>query len=276
MVTFLKSQLNDQIKGSLFFSQVRKARRQQIEQSKLDYKWGEPDYKIYPSALSFTMCPKEYILGLEKFNGIDNLDAIYRVRRGSAVHEELQRDILSSDKLYSRVDLEKAMPQGMVNKMQPMWPEVPFWDEESGISGRLDCLMDWKGPIPVEIKTTSVPIDQWEKACEHRLPMPYHRCQGAVYCYMLNKLGYVREPITRFVLAYINLMAPPGEQKAEKEYIIEYTQDLHEMVDGLVKELIIQRNSYLSQVHGFGGEVPCTYSLCKKKHEFEGELSFEV
>lgn len=219
------------------------------------------------------MCPKEFIQGLEQFNGIEDLDAIYRVRRGSSVHEELQTDIARSGKLWDRKILTDTMVKArsslvgdpILVKLQDLWPEVPFWDEESGISGRLDCLMDWQGPVPVEIKTTSIPPDRWEQDIEKRLPLPNHICQGAIYSYMLPMLGYT-PPIKRFVLAYLNLLMPPGDQRGEKEYIIEFTPELKDKVEQLRAEIILQRKAYVA------GEItPCTYNLCKKHKESNNE-----
>jgi hypothetical protein len=255
MVSFLKALASDQAKGSVFFSQVRRVRRIEIEESRRAYRWGAPDFKLYPSSLSFNMCPKAYIESLPEFNGIEDLTAIYRVKRGSAVHTELQDSFLKADKVFPRSKLH--VPERSLKKLEENWPEVPFHDLDSGISGRVDGLMDWKGPVPVEIKTTSISPDKWEKHTETNLPLPYHLCQGAVYCYELNLLHYTEEPITRFILAYINLMMSPGDAKAEKEYVIDY-EPLRERTTLLISHLTQVRNAFIK-----GEEIECAYPECK-------------
>jgi hypothetical protein len=126
--TFLKSQIRDSVKQSIFFSEIRRVRFQQIQLSRESYRWGKPDYKLYPSALSYDMCPVRYLLSLENWNGIANLDAIYRVRAGSAKHEELQRDFLTSGKAYP-IQLDNVTNPRILTKIKDNPVEVPFHGE---------------------------------------------------------------------------------------------------------------------------------------------------
>lgn len=253
---FLKSQVTDQIKGSIFFSQIRKARLAEIEKKRSEYEWGAPLYKIYPSGLKFTMCPVEFVRGLEKFSGIEDIGSQYKVKRGSAVHAELQEDMLTMPGLFAKERLHLPDDEQRA-KLDLMWPEVPFWDKASGISGRLDGLLDYNGPVPLEIKSTSVDPKKWEEHIEKNLPNSQHICQGAVYCYELSHLGYVDRPITRFVLAYINLLYMPGTQLAEKEFVIEYNQELAERTKLLIDHLTLARQAYI-----IGEQINCDYPGC--------------
>jgi len=257
-MSFLKSQAKDQTKGSIFFSQIRSVRRSEIIDKEAEYSWGPPLYKIYPSSLSFTMCPVEHLKSLSEFNGIKDLGAIYKTRRGTSVHGELQSDLLKSSKLYPKEKLEAKFEGDQLEKFLANWPEIPFRCQKSGLSGRLDGLLYYGSPIPLEIKTTSVPIDRWLTHVETKLPDSKHICQGAIYCEMLNSLGIVEEPITKYCLAYLNLMYAPGEEKAEQEYIIDYTDELKLKTQLLIEHISIARNAYIS-----GEEIECTYPLCK-------------
>lgn len=265
-MSFIKSQIKDQIKGNIFFPLVRKSRRQEIEKKKTEYKWGAPDFKLYPSSLTFTMCPIKHLRALEKFSGIEDIDAIYRVKRGSAVHEELQRDLVAHD-TKALYPLNVQVSLEMAKKLLDGFPEVAFYDPDSGISGRLDGLLSLAGePIPLEIKTTSVSQDRWPDYTEKMLPSSQHLCQGSIYCYQMNKLGYVKTPVKRFVLAYLNLLYQPGDLKAEKEYIINYDGELEDKTTLLIRHLAIARKAYMAGDKDFECEYPLCFS-CKKERK---------
>jgi hypothetical protein len=200
------------------------------------------------------MCPVNHIKGLEKWSGIDDVTAIYRVKRGSAVHKELQQDLLQSKSLYD--------PPGNISdpriksKLTNNWPEVPFHDFDSRLSGSVDCVLNFRGqPLPGEIKTTNIDPERWEQH-QKTLPMPNHLCQASIYCYELLKLNYYPgKEIKNFLLIYLNLLYPPGDQKAEKEYLLEYDAP---KTEHLVQELTKNMNQYIS-----GEEMICQYQLCK-------------
>lgn len=257
-MSFLKTQAKDQIKGSIFFSQIRAVRRMEMFEKESTYSWGEPHYKIYPSSLSYGICPIDHIKSLKDFNGIKDLGAIYKTKRGSSVHTELQDDLVRSSKLYSKEKLQERFFGEQLEKFLENWPEIPFRCQKSGISGRLDGLLMYDSPIPLEIKTTSVPIDRWLNHVETKLPDPKHICQGAIYCEMLNSLGIVDEPISKFCLAYLNLLYPPGDDRAEQEYIINYDLPLKEKTKSLIEHITMARDAYIAQE-----SIECSYPYCK-------------
>lgn len=264
---FLKKQIKSQKRGNVFFTNIRKTRRREIEKRKSEYEWGFPDYKIYPSALCLGMCPKDYILSLENWNGIGNLDAIYRVKRGSAVHKEFQKDFLLSDRIYAPP--KNIFDERILKKLDKEWPEVPFHCKETGVSGSIDAVINWDGPVPVEIKTTSIEPSRWNQHVEKNLPYMSHITQIGSYIWYLNRLGYYREPVTRGILAYNNLLFSPGIDKAELEFVIDesyipkgYTESLNDLVEDLILNGVSKcRMQYIQTGRD---SVECTYSKCKK------------
>ncbi len=262
---FLKSQLISQEKKSIFFPEIRKVRRKEIETRKGTHSWGAPDFKIYPSGLSFGMCPARYVESLAKWSGIEDMGAIYRVKRGSAVHGELQSDFLLSEKIYAKPN--NITNKRILDKLESNWPEVPFHDtEETGISGSADSVINWQGPVPVEIKSTSIDPKKWKKHREENLPSLQHVCQIGIYMWMFNRLNYYPERVTRGILAYLNLMFEPGNLESEHEFVVEldkpvkgYVETLNELVEDLVLNGIVPCRAQLMA----GEEVKCTYSKCK-------------
>lgn len=241
-----------------------------IEVSKQEYEWGEPDYKIYPSGFTsktFELCPAEHIVSLENWGGIAQLAGVYKVRRGSAVHEEYQNELLESDKLYPKP--ENIADERMKQKLEDKWPEVPFHDHETGISGSVDLVMTWKkAPCLIEIKSTSIDPTRWEEYKSKSLPSEHHLIQFGIYYWELLKLGYYAE-IPRGVLVYNNLLFPPGDEKGELELLIPPDYELKKypgikLID-LAEDLILNlqdcRNQYIQ--NGKDGVV-CHYGRCRK------------
>ena len=258
---FLKSSARSQKQGSVFFTEILRVRRRQVENKKKDYVWEE--YKWYPSGLVIGMCPKAYLLKQQTFNGIEDLDAIYRVRRGSAVHWEFQQDILESPRLYPKP--QKRLSPRMEAKLQDNWPEVPF--HELDVSGSADCVIDWQGPCPVEIKSTSKDPKKWEEE-KTKLPSLQHLTQVGIYRWMFNYAGYYPEPCEKAVLAYQNLLFDVIDPKGRVEYIIDKDYRPHgyaETLDELVEELILKGLVPTMDSYRQSGEdgVLCHYPRCR-------------
>ncbi len=259
---------------NLFFDEIRTSRLLKIEKKRRDYLWGPPEYRLHPSEFKYTMCPVEYVQGKVKFNGISKLEGVYWANRGSSVHTEYQADLLRSPKLHPIVPRDRS-------------GELSFFDPESGISGRLDGLFLLDGeaiPLEIKVKATEKSLkkrgtklkeyiaklqeldpeaETWPvetSGWEEFTPDKQHICQGAIYCWALTKLGMVKEPITKFILAYIHAMYDPiHSPEAEKQFVIQYDAELQEKTTILVDHLSAARQSYIA-----GGEMVCTYSMCWK------------
>lgn len=243
---------------SPIFTELTSIRLKDIEKRKENYYWGAPDYKIYPSQLIFGICPITYLKTKEQYSGISDVLGAFRTRRGSAIHEEIQNDLQHSKYLYPKSKLN------LTKKDLEVWPEVPFWDKKSGISGRLDILWDLDGPVPIELKTTS----KIEKAWNELKPDSSHRCQASVYCEELMQMGIVKEPIKQFMLVYVNSMMRPEDPAAYKEFFIEYDEKLQTKTKILIEHLTLARQDYINKK-----DLVCKYPGCvrhrKKKESIE-------
>ena len=237
-------------KSSPIFTELTRLRLKDIERKKAAYTWGAPDYKIYPSQLIFGICPISYLKAKESYSGISDVLGSFRTRRGSAIHEEIQKDLLWSKKLYPLEKLNISAQDTVV------WPEIPFWDKKSGISGRLDLMWDLDGPVPVELKTTS----KIEKAWNELKPDSSHRCQASIYCEELMQMGIVQEPIKQFMLVYVNSMMRPEDPAAYKEFFIPYDDKLQTKTRILIEHLTLARQDYIKD----SKDLVCKYPGCVK------------
>ncbi len=278
MRSFLKSQIKGAERASIFFNEIRRTRREQIEVSKEEYEWGAPEFKLYPSGLSGpNMCPKDYVLSYLKWGGIADLNGICRVSRGNAIHWEFQQDLLLSKKNYQRPNLDLAAPR-MKEKIEEVWPEHPFQDFETGYSGSLDGVMDWQGPCPLEFKSTSIAQEKWKDHIETELPKVNHLMQFGCYFYHVIKLKYFPVNPERGLLCYYNTMFDPTKQDQEVEFPIYYKkphpklggeETLEEIITNLIEngttpcrnQLIEQWEDYLQ---GKELNIECTYNKCSK------------
>lgn len=287
---WLKSDIKYQEKCSIFFSNISQTRFRSKKKDKEEYAWGAPEFKVYPSGIDFGLCPLKYLTGKMIPSVIDNRKGMYRVARGKAIHGEYQKDFLESDKLYPKPNTE-TMTERIKQKLEDEWPEVPFHDLEenacirdeagnvlvTGLSGSVDAVIDWLGPVPVEIKSTSIFIEKWSKHVEDNLPDTKHICQLATYMVMMNRLGYYDKPITRGILAYVNAMYEPEDQKSEVEFVIHLDKPHPKLVDkgfsGTVRELIEdllfkgiapERKRFIENyLQEEKEELVCMYSNCK-------------
>lgn len=278
MRAFLKGQIKGAEKASIFFNEIRRTRREQIEISRESYEWGAPEFKLYPSGLkSPTMCPKDFILSYLTWGGIADLKGICRTSRGSAIHWEFQQDLLLSKKNYERPDLSNSAPR-MLEKIEEVWPEVPFQDFETGFSGSLDGVMDWKGPTIIEIKSTSIPEADWKKTISDSLPKVPHIMQLGCYFYHIIKQKFYKVYPEKGLLCYYNTLFDPTLQEQEVEFPVYYDRP-HELVDPdrtlreVVTDLIENgttpcRNQLIEQWETYlqTGElnIECTYDKCSK------------
>ena len=253
MTNFFQMQLQDSHKKSVFFSLIRKARRQEIEKKKASLKWE--DHKIYPSSLrSFSQCPKEFVASLANPTTIEDLSAIYLVKRGSAVHKEFQDSLLLSDKLYPKPT--NIANKRILTKLEKNWPEVPYHSDITHHSGSADGVILYKGfPCVIEIKTTSKDMAKWESM---EGPDEAHIMQVCDYMYHLTEMNYYGQPVKTAFICYLHLMYKPGDQDAEKEFKVPYDA-YKERYEAYIKEETRQLNLVID-----GSEGECYYQFCKK------------
>jgi hypothetical protein len=256
MSNFFTKQLEDASKGSVFFSAIRKARRIEIERKKKEARWQ--DYKIYPSSLkSMTQCPKEFIKSLEKAGTIEDLQAVYRVKRGSAVHREFQDSLLLSDKLYQK---PKYIEDERIRaKLEANWPEVPYHSKITNHSGSADGMIKFKNrPAVIELKTTSVDDYKWEALDK---PSDAHIFQVMDYMYHFNEMEYFDIKIEESFLCYLQLRYDPGEQDAEKEFTVYYDEHKEKYLS-YIHEETRQLRAYIDKV-----ELKCNHEFCFRHRE---------
>lgn len=257
-MTWLKTQIADGKAGKLFFPAVRKVRRKRIEIKKSEYTWGAPDYKLYPSGIkSWSACPKAYVKACESFNGIQDLDAIYRTSRGTAIHREYQEDFIDSELNAPEPIL---LDPRMVAKRAGNPCEVPFHDFETGFSGSADAAMLLRDHIiPIELKTTSLDEMRWLDAVNKGFPDRINQwiIQVCLYIYHFNKLKYYQYPIKEGRIAVLRISVDPAEILAEYEKQVRY-EEFEEKISLLVDHYALERTRYIS-----GEDVPCSYPLCK-------------
>jgi hypothetical protein len=273
-MNFIKSQIKAQAKCSVFFSEIKKMRMKGIELSKQEYKWGEPDWKIYPSGFTgktFELCPAEHVISRENWSGISQLTGVNKARRGSAIHDEFQKEWLESDKLYPRPNTSN-MDERILTKLEEAWPEVPFHDHNTGFSGSIDLVIKWKDePCLVEIKSTSIAQDKWVEHKTKRLPLEHHLIQFGIYYYEALELGYY-DSIPRGILVYQNTMFEPGDPKGEMEYLIppDYKMSKYPgttLLD-LSRDLVLAvADCRLQYIQNGRDGVVCSYGRCRKHNK---------
>lgn len=257
-MSFLTTQIKDSRAGKLFFPAVRKVRRRGIEIKKDNYVWGAPDYKLYPSGVkSWSACPKAYVEACQSFNGIQDLDAIYRTSRGTAIHREYQEDFLLSE--LNAPDPSLVDPR-MKQKRLDNPCEVPFHDLETGFSGSADAAMLFRDHIiPVELKTTSLDEYRWNDAVLKGFPERINQwiIQVCIYVYHFRKLNYYFYPIKEARIAVLRISVDPAEILAEYELPVKYA-DYEDKMNTLIHHYALARTRYIQ-----GEDVPCDYPLCK-------------
>lgn len=248
----------DQVNKKLFLPAIRKVRIQEIEIKRREYTWGAPDYKLYPSGIkSWTACPKEYVKSQEKFGGIENIDGIYRTRRGTAIHREYQEDFVKSE---FNAPEPKLTDERMIQKRKGNPCEVPFHDFETGFSGSVDaCMLVRDYIIPVELKTTALDDYRWNDGVNKGFPerITQWTIQLCIYIYHLKKQGYYDYPIKDGRLVVLRYSTDAAELKSEFERQIKYSE-FEEKTNKLMDAYASARSRYIQ-----GKDIPCDYYLCK-------------
>ena len=273
---------------NVFFPAIRYKRNQEILEKKLSWNWEATGHKIYPSGIkSWTMCPLQFIQEDVHIAPDFPLDSYYKMEVGTALHkmfqekaDEIERllwekpdfsnipcpDVLNSEMLSMK---NFNMDKFMRDKYKQIYPEVPMFDGESGVSGRADLILNLKGePVVFDLKTTSVldaqknkegewEVDRWAKACK-AFPKLEHRIQVCIYAHLINKFKYYSKPVKRCGLGYLNLLMPAGYEPAEFETYFDFTDELESKTANLLQHIGKHRLSYINKI-----EEKCTYPLCR-------------
>ena len=255
-----KKSLIRQIKdrNNKFFSALRAYREKEILSDRESYSWKKYSYKIYPSSLrSLNMCPKKFIEEDVHRPPSFDVDQVYKMEVGTALHKMYQSEVL----LFQNILWEKPSLQDelLIKKLELNWPEVPVWDPQSGISGRADLVLNLNNEVVIfDLKTTSVDRDKWDQYKKERLPSPSHIAQVAIYIYLINKYNYYSKKVKKGAIGYVNIAMAPGEIGSEYEYYFDYTEDMNTVVEELVHNLIRHRDAYLQN----NSCLECTYKYC--------------
>ena len=166
----LKSLLKGKHLGHILFPQVREEISKNQAKRTREFKWDE---KIHPSSgLTFEMCPHDHIRKMVEAKEFP-LSTIYKMEHGTVIHEWIQNKLKwRKDCLWEKPILAREL----IPKLESIWPEVPIEDNETGFSGKIDCILKYKDePVLVDIKTTSVDPkmsqrDLFTYVDEHLLP----------------------------------------------------------------------------------------------------------
>ena len=253
--SFFENCLEDKEKNCVVFNELRRLRRQEIENIKDEAGWREP-FKIYPSQLSFDMCPWKYFQNINKASNF-LLQSFYKMKAGTSKHWEIQQDFLKSKLLYEK---PQNLTKEQASKLKLHWPEVPFTNDNTMISGRVDLLLNIKDmPVVIEIKTVYGDPEQYLKDIEKgKLPDEKHKCQAAICAHQINALALLDKPIEKFILMYLNPRFEPGDQDAEHEFHFEL-KDYQEKCDILIEHLVKERERFLSST-----ESKCSFPNCRE------------
>lgn len=291
--TFIKRTLLE--KSNILFSAIRMKRAIDLRKRKQEHSWKAMNYKIYPSSInSLHMCPKKFIeVDIHKPPGFE-LETVYKMEVGKIVHTLLQDKSLtvteeeltntleeisasylevmeayikqmykqeaSTFKAYGLLyNRPRDLGPMLEEKLAKTWPEIPGWEEESGISFRCDLVLNVDGdPGVIDIKTTSVNPDQWTEQL-NRYPLPKHKLQVRFYRHLFNKANYFDKPVRHIGLGYVNLLMDAGSEGSEVEFWEDLGSEPDYQVEDLIKHLTKHRTAFLE-----GRIEGCTYSFCKE------------
>lgn len=264
---------------NFFFDAVRFKRNQILTEKKVTWNWAEKDHKLYPSAIkSWTMCPHRYVhVDVHKPPSFTT-EALYKMEVGTYLHRMYQECAVDIKALlWEAPDFSRVMfaagggnAEEFRQKYLDIFPEVPIYDLETGVSGRADAVLNIYGkPVVFDIKTTSVEdvkfdekLGAWESGRWAKyikaLPSTEHQIQVSVYCYFMNKFKYYTQPIRKAGLGYVNLLMKAGEPNAEHEVYFDFTEEMEERIGLLLKHLGHERKAYLE-----GRESQCEYIPCR-------------
>lgn len=289
----LKDLLKSKSTGSYLWPAVRQDIAKEQEEEKLGFKWKG---FVSPSAqLSFDMCPQKFIQDQQQKKVFD-LKIRYRMLLGHAVHDLIQQRVATriAHLLWERPNITD--PEILV-KLERKWPEVPVFDPELGVSGRIDLVLKvMDSPVIVDIKSTSIVsainltydevrkrvietfkeptkekvrafvdwlldvdnwIESWEKESA-KYPSPEYKMQVEIYAYLCNRLKLYSKPVRKVGLAYVNFCIPYGEPKGEKEIYWDFPPEQEAKIEDLLLAVNVHRLAALRGEH-----LECTYSKCK-------------
>ena len=256
---FLIRQIKD--RNNKFFSSIRTIREADLKRSRETYTWASYNHKLYPSSFrSFSMCPKRFIEEDVHKPPMFTIDQAYKMEIGTALHRMYQTEVLKHDSILWTKPVFTSHPNELelIKKIEHNWPEVPVYDPESGISGRADAVLNLENEIVVfDIKTTSVPKDNWDTYKSNRLPGAAHIVQVCTYIYLMNKYSYYHKKIKKGGLGYVNIAMSPGEEGSEFEYYFDYTDEMEENIRLLIEALAKHRSMFLQDKN-----IDCFYKNC--------------
>ena len=295
----LREEYSENRDTSIFCSAIRKSRQNQILDKKDSYRWGAPNYKIYPSTITFSTCPPRYLEGCGTFSGITDMTMNDIVRRGSSIHQEYQDDFKRSNVIWNKENIN--FPEEIREKFEKNWPEVSFFDKESGISGKADGVQNYKGkPLIIELKTTSKLFleklyndlskffktdeefvdlvltllkdkqeelekikKEYKYSWDRLAPEASHITQGCLYVAEFRRLGYFKPNPDQFLLVYLNTVLPPSEDQAAKEFLIDY-EEYKDETESMIDALTLARKQLIA-----GDQMECKYKYCKEHNPSE-------
>lgn len=252
------SVISQMVKADPLTAEYYRLLGKEMSDDKANFDWRARGCKIYPSTLTFTMCPYEFMQNIHIYSGIEDIKGKERTESGKAVHWMIQRRMAASPKFYrGPLCLPTDVAQELSTKFED--GELPLRCLRTGISGKADLPPFKKSNgkwLLVDIKSTSMRPEEWIKL---KTINAKYRTQLSIYATIFNRDHYFPFEVNEIGIWYYNLSKDCADPAKFKEIIEPFGLEQRTMTETLLEHLGEERRKKLE-----GVESSCTYEFCSK------------
>lgn len=254
-------------KESTYVNAVRKQLAIADKERFENYQWKG---KFRASAFESSDCCVKNILEHAKKSFRMKVKTLYKLELGKAYHDMYQKAARNTPNLkwvrpYNMPEcLLRVEPGKDKSRFEQCWPEIAVVviDPETGevvISGVADDVEVCRSrPVPVELKSTNVPMWQFKNEFQKHVFKEKHLWQAKSYgCMMLRDRYYDPFDIDEVKLVYICTKGDTGETDIENEETYTLTDEDQTKFEDQAEEAIRQ-----SRADNAGKDEPCGRKYC--------------